>query len=183
MCYDFRVIKKQKVGNKKGDISTSIQFDYIYSSEGLIQQIWIDLKNVTAIREVFLNLDASITIRTIPNNVLGFSTDWSAVIKKINWFSFLPKPKQKEEQKYHNQLPRFERNIYETNIKYLSEQQELLKSTAVSSSSVVVSLVTPRKEAIGIAASSSSSSSTTAATATPGTKTSRRKNKNDVLNQ
>jgi len=33
------------------------------------------MKNVTAIREVFPNLDASITIRTIPKHVLGFSTD------------------------------------------------------------------------------------------------------------
>jgi len=179
MCYDFRVIKKQKVGNKKGDISTSIQFDYIYSSEGLIQQIWIDLKNVTAIREVFLNLDASITIRTIPNNVLGFSTDWSAVIKKIQWFSSLSKPQQKEEQKYHNQLPQFERRMYLTNIRLLSEQQGLLRSAA-SSSSLVASSVTPTKEDIGTTASASASSTAVSvvtaatATATLGTKIFRR---------
>ena len=85
MSYKFRVIKRQKVGKKNGDVSTSIQFEYNYSSEGLIQQIlWIHLKDVTAICEVFPNLDATITIRTIPKHILGFSTDWSAIIKKIN---------------------------------------------------------------------------------------------------
>jgi len=76
MSYNFRVIKKQKAMKKKGDVSTSIQFEYNYSSEGLIQQILrFDLNNVTTIREVFPTLDASITIRTIPKHVLGFSTD------------------------------------------------------------------------------------------------------------
>ena len=90
MSFEFRVIKRQKARKKKGDASTSIQFEYNYSSEGLIQIILrIDLNNVTAIREVFPNLDTSITIRTIPENILGFSTDWSAVIKKIQWFSSL----------------------------------------------------------------------------------------------
>ena len=111
----FPSYKKAKGNEEEGDVSTSIQFEYNYSSVGLIQEIvLINLNNVTAIREVFTNLDASIPIRTIQKHVLGFSTDWSAVIKKIQWFSFLPKPQQKEEQKYHNQLPRFKRNIYET---------------------------------------------------------------------
>ena len=69
---------------KKGNVPTSIQYEYNYTSERLIQKILrIDLKDVTAICEVFPKLDASITIRTIPKHVLGFSTDWSAVKKKI----------------------------------------------------------------------------------------------------
>jgi len=121
MMYDFRVIKKQKAMKKKGDVSTSIQFEYNYSSEGLIQQILrTNLKDVTAIREVFPHLDASITIRNIPKHGLGFSTDWSAVIQKIQWFSSLSKPQQKEEQSRHSQLPQFERNIYGTNMKFNS---------------------------------------------------------------
>ena len=78
-------------------------------------------------------------IRNIQKHVLGFSTDWSAVIKKIQWFSSLSKTQQKEEQRRHSQLPRFERNSYETNIKFLIERQELLRATAVSSSLVVAS--------------------------------------------
>ena len=81
MSYNFRVIKKQEAGNKKGVVSPFIQFEYNYSSKELIQQILrINLKDGTDIREVIPNLDASITIRTIPKHVLGFSTDWSAVI-------------------------------------------------------------------------------------------------------
>jgi len=146
MSFVFRVIKRQKAGKNKDDASTSIKFEYNYSSEGLIQVILrIDLNKVTAIREVFPNLDASITIRTFPKHVLGFSTDWS--VKKIQWFSPLPKPKQKEEEKYHNQqLPRFERKNCETNTMFLIEQQQFFR--AAPSSSVVASSVTPTKEAI-----------------------------------
>ena len=103
MSFVFRVIKRQKAGKNKDDASTSIKFEYNYSSEGLIQVILrIDLNKVTAIREVFPNLDATITIRTIPKHVWGFSTD--CVIKKIQRFSSLSKPQQKEEQERHSQL-------------------------------------------------------------------------------
>jgi len=102
MSFEYRVIKRQKAGKKKDDTSTSIQFEYNYSLEGIIQPVLrIDLKNDTAIREVFPNLDTTITVGTIPKHVLGFCTDSNAVIKKITWFSFLPRKQQKEEQKYH----------------------------------------------------------------------------------
>ena len=132
-AHNFRVSLNQNVGKKTGVVSTSIEFEYTYSSELIEEILRIDLHNITSLREMFPGMDATSTIRTIPTHVLGFSTDWSAVLQKLQAFSVLSGEQQEVERQYHWQLPVFEKEMYVSNFRLLTEQHELLRSAAVPS--------------------------------------------------
>lgn len=92
MNFEFRVTKKQNIGCVP---STSIHLQYNYSSSNLLRLIQkIDLMDITTIRAIFTNLNASITIRNFPNYDFGIFTD-CRVVFDINGSIFYQRSNRK----------------------------------------------------------------------------------------
>ena len=127
MATNFRVKTKQKIGKKKGDLSTTIEFEYHYSSILIDRILQIDLDKIDSLRRWFPAIEPSLTIRTLPDAVMGFSTDWSVILKRIEWYCELGDTQQLTFKRIWLHTPNFEKEMYIKNKKALKEQQVLLR--------------------------------------------------------
>ena len=68
----------------------------------------------------------------MPDAVMGFSTDWSVILKRIEWYCEQGDTLQLQYKRYwRDHAPPFEKEMYVKNKILLREHQDLLKQAAI----------------------------------------------------